>query len=181
MVTRLMTVAEFEKIAEADDNRRLELIHGEIIEKMPTQLHAYIIALLTTAIMNHLTDHPIGKVLVEARYHIPDDQHNARIIDLSFITHEKGTLVEEGAAPYMPDLAVEVQSPGQTEKLMLEKARYYLANGTDTVWLIYPKKQIVEVLTTTERHLLVAADTLNGGDVLPGFALQIDRLFEQQK
>ena len=53
-----------------------------------------------------------------------------------------------------------------------------LANSTRMMWLIYPKKQIVKVLTNTERQLLVAADTLNGGDVLPGFSLQIDRLFE---
>ena len=104
---------------------------------------------------------------------------NDRIPDLSFITHEKGALVREGAAPYMPDLAVEVQSPGQSDKLMADKAAYYLANGTRMVWLVYPEKRIVEVLTPDDRQLLNDENTLSGGDVLPNFSLPIREIFAE--
>lgn len=43
-----ITVFEYERIIAAAENanRRLELINGEIIEKMPTQLHALIVHLI---------------------------------------------------------------------------------------------------------------------------------------
>ncbi len=77
----------------------------------------------------------------------------------------------------MPDLAVEVQSPGQNDKLMVDKARYYLDNGTRMVWLIYPEKNLVEVLTADDRQLLTPPQMLSGGDVLPDFAFDISKLF----
>jgi hypothetical protein len=38
-------------------------------------------------------------------------------------------------------------------------------------------KPIVEVQTPTERKLLTIDDTLDGGDVLPGFSVAVARLF----
>lgn len=77
----------------------------------------------------------------------------------------------------MPELAIEVQSPEQSDKFMKDKGEYYVARGSKLVWLVYPQQQIVEVLTPTERHLLTVNDTLNGGDVLPGFSLAIRDIF----
>lgn len=179
---RHYTVEEFTQFAGAPENadRRFELIWGEIVEKMPSQLHAYIIALLTAYLVNYLQKNPIGWALPEARYQLPGDTENARVPDLSFVRSEGRTLIEEGAAPYMPDLAVEVQSPGQSDKLMADKAQYYLNNGSATVWLIYPQKRLVEVLTRDSRYLLTEGDTLMGGEVLPGFEAAVSELFPVQ-
>lgn len=89
----------------------------------------------------------------------------------------RGPLARSGAALYMPDLAVEAQPEGQSEGFMLDRALLYLANGTRMVWIIYPARQIVEVLTASERQLLTVDDTLTGGDVLPGFSVPIRDLF----
>ena len=77
----------------------------------------------------------------------------------------------------MPDLAVEAQSDGQSERFMLDKALLYLANGTRMVWIIYSTRQIVEVLTATDRQLLTIEDMLSGGAVLPGFSMAVRELF----
>ncbi|MBC8100682.1 MAG: Uma2 family endonuclease, partial [Armatimonadetes bacterium] len=108
-------------------NRRFELIHGEIVEKMPTQLHGAIIGLLAYFLIGYLRQNPIGYALIEARYRLPGDSENDLIPDLSFVTHAHGALVTQGAAPYMPDLAVEAQSDGQSDKFMFDKAQVYLA------------------------------------------------------
>lgn len=78
----------------------------------------------------------------------------------------------------MPDLAIEIQSPGQSDKLMSDKADYYLANGTRMVWIIY-KKRIVEVRTQDDRQLLNEDDILDGGDLLPGFSVAVKDVFRQ--
>ncbi len=158
-------------------NRRFELISGEIIEKMPTQLHAYIIQMLSGFLFVFLRENPMGYALIEARYQLPSRKENDLIPDLSFVAKARGPLIRSGPAPYMPDLAVEAQSEGQSERFMLDKALLYLANGTRMVWIIYSTRQIVEVLTQTERQLLKITDTLTGGDVLPGFSVAVRDLF----
>jgi Uma2 family endonuclease len=78
---------------------------------------------------------------------------------------------------YMPHLAVEIQSPGQSDKFMADKAAYYLANGAGMMWVVYPTKCLVEVLTLTDRKLLTSVETLTGGDLLPGFTLSVSDIF----
>ena len=47
-------------------NRRFELIFGKIEEKMPTQLYAYIIQMLSGFLFVFLRENPIGYALIEA-------------------------------------------------------------------------------------------------------------------
>ena len=77
----------------------------------------------------------------------------------------------------MPDLAVEVKSPDDSLSKLREKAAYYLANGTLLAWLVYPKKRLVIVLTPDSEEILTEDDTLDGGDVLPGFTLPVRDIF----
>ena len=158
-------------------NRRFELIDGEIVEKMRTQLHAYIIQMLSGFLFLYLRDNPIGFALIEARYRLPNLKGNDLIPDLSFVAKGHGQLVRSGPAPYLPDLAVEAQSEGQSERFMLDKALLYLANGTHMVWIIYSTRQIIEVLTATDRQLLTINDKLGGGQVLPNFSIAVREIF----
>jgi Uma2 family endonuclease len=182
MVTqdKLVTVNEFETFIARSENvdRRFELIHGEIVEKMPTQEHAFIIQVITGEIYIYLKTSPIGRGMVEARYGLPNDKHNDRMPDFSFVSDPTRQLVRKGSAPYMPDLAVEVKSPDDTYKRMREKAEYYIANGCRLVWLIFPEKRLVEVYyPNADIEILMENDSLDGHDVLPGFTLPIHELF----
>lgn len=174
---KAVTTVEYEVFIAKHSERRFELIHGEIVEKLPAQLHAAIVHLISGYIFMYLLQNPIGRALVEARYQIPGDDQNARLPNLSFVRDPQRPLVEKGAAPYMPDLAVEVQSPDDSLKMMSDKAAYYLANGSRMVWLVYPAKHLVEVLTPTERQILTEDELLEGGDVLPGFQVKIKDIF----
>jgi len=175
----LMTVTEFERIAEQEDDRRLELIHGEIVEKMPTEEHGVLVARLVAKLLGYVDDNDLGRVAVEPRHRAPNDELNSRIPDLAFTSKDRALpLTKRGSVPLMPDLAVEVQSPGQSDKFLADKAAYYLANGSRMVWLVYPSKKLVEVLTADDRQLLIVGDTLSGGDVLPGFTLELAALFK---
>jgi len=120
------SVAQFEAFLALPENagRRFELINGEIAEKTPTQLHAYIIHMLSGFLFVFLRQHPLGWALIEARYRLPGDD-NDLIPDLSFVAKGRGPLVRSGAAPYMPDLSVEAQSEGQSERFMLDSAAVF--------------------------------------------------------
>ncbi len=178
--TKLYTVAEFEHFMALPENhdRHYELIHGEIVEKtMPTELHGVIVGRILGELYIHLKAYPGGRVGAEIRNRMPGDDHNSRQPDISYYADASRPIVKQGAVPQMPDLAIEVKSPDDTYKEMREKADYYLSNGTRMVWLIYPEKHLVEVHTPDDFSILDDADTLDGGDVLPGFKLVVREIF----
>lgn len=175
---KLYTVEEFEQIADAPENRDrlLELIDGEIAEKMPTEEHGTIVINLSSSLWNWNTIQRLGRVGTEVRHRSSSDNRNARLPDVSFHS-AKRPLVKRGSVPDLPDLAVEVQSPDDTIKEMRETARWYLANGSKMVWLVFPEQRIIEVYTLSEELILTENDTLTGGDVLPGFTLPVRDVF----
>src|SRR5436190_17894040 len=95
-----ITAAQFDAFLEQPENanRRFELISGEIVEKMPTQLHAAIISLVNFFLMLYLREHPLGYALIEARYRLPGNDENDLIPDLSFVTRARGAVVRTGPA-----------------------------------------------------------------------------------
>ncbi len=179
---RLVTIQEFEATIARTENadRRLELINGEIVEKMPTQKHGRTAVLLVVAIELWARGFETlpGYVITEGRYQIPEDRHNSRLPDISYVTAERGELVERGAALYMPDVAIEIRSPEQSILERREKIAYYLAHGTRLALLVLIEQRIVEVYRPGEDVLILTErDTLDGFDVLPGFTLQVATIF----
>lgn len=78
-----------------------------------------------------------------------------------------------------PLLAIEVRSPDQTVTHLLRKIDEYFANGCRMAWLILPEDGSVTVRTAGGASAtLVKGETLEGGDVLPGFSLPVEKLFE---
>jgi Uma2 family endonuclease len=119
---KLHTVEEFEAFADSkeNDDRRFELINGEIYEKMPTEEHGIVAGNIFGFIWNFNREHQLGNVAIEVRHRMPDDKHNARMPDVSFISDPNRTIVERGSVPRMPDLAIEVQSPDDKPAQMRE-------------------------------------------------------------
>jgi Uma2 family endonuclease len=178
--SKLYTVDEFETYTQRPENqdRYFELINGEIVEKVPTQKHGVISVNVTTDMRNWVKRTGKGRVASEVRHRIGDDPHNSRQPDISYYADASNPSIDRGAVPELPDLAIEIKSPDDSYKKLREKADYYLANGTKVVWLIYPEKQMVEVLTQDDFQILRAGETLDGGDLLPGFTMKVDDIFE---
>lgn len=79
--TRSYTIEEFDEFIALPENadRRFELIDGEIVEKMPTEEHGVISALMAARILMFDEQHQLGgRVAVEARYKLPEDRRNPR-------------------------------------------------------------------------------------------------------
>lgn len=172
---KLYTVDEFEAVIRLPENRdrNFELIQGEIVEKVPTELHGLVNTNILGYLWTYSRTHNIGRVGPEIRNRIPGDDYNARQPDISFFLDTQRPVVERGPVLQMPDLAVEVKSPDDSFREMREKADYYLANGARMVWLVYPEKRIVEIHTADEFQILIDGETIEVSDVLPGFTLPV--------
>ncbi len=181
--TKTTTIEEFERFLALPENadRLFELIDGEIVEKMPTEQHGLIGSNLNAHLWMFNRQHKLGRVTIEPRHQTPDNRYNSRLPDVAFTSKERALpLVTQGAVPQMPDLAIEIQSPDDSLKKMREKAVYYLANGSRLVWLVLPEKRLVEIYRIDgEVDILTENDTLDGGDVLPGFTLRIQEIFAE--
>jgi Uma2 family endonuclease len=177
-----ITAQAFEEFISPRENseRRFELVDGEIVEKIPTEEHGYLASLLNARIFIYLERNPIGRVVVEARYRMPKDDHNAYLPDVSFTRTERlQPLVKSGAVPEMPDLAIAIKSPTDKTLDMRKEAWYYLENGARLVWLVFPHIQQIEVHTAEDIQTLGINDLLDGGDALPGFTLALKDIFTE--
>ena len=110
-------------------------------------------------------------------------QDQVRIPDVSFLawTHFPGReLPSEPIPKLVPDLAVEVLSASNTPQEMNRKLQEYFAAGTQLVWYVDPETQRITVYTAAEQEVeLGIEDRLDGGEVLPGFRLQVRELFDR--
>ena len=106
-----------------------------------------------------------------------------RIPDVAFVSWDRlpNRCVPSDPIPALaPDLAVEVLSAGNIPGEMARKRQEYCAAGVRLVWLVDPEAHNVEMYTdlhqSTMRH---EANTLEGGAVLPGFALPLREVFAE--
>ena len=162
--------------AEARDNRLCELVDGTLVEKAVGFEEARLAARLVHLVNSYLDKNDLG-VCVGADGMMRIAPGLVRIPDVSFITWDRLPGRESPREPIpdlAPDLAVEVLSEGNTKPEMTRKVREYFEAGVILVWLIDPKKRTARVFSTVDKSTLVRADqSLDGGDVLPGFVLPL--------
>jgi Uma2 family endonuclease len=80
--------------------------------------------------------------------------------------------------PGAPDLAVEVVSPSDSYAEVQDKVFDWLEAGTRMVVVADPRKRVVTVFRSlAEIRVLTERDHLDGGDVVPGWALPVTAIF----
>jgi Uma2 family endonuclease len=78
----------------------------------------------------------------------------------------------------IPELVVEVRSKNDSKPYVARKVTDYLAVGVQLVWVIDPEEaNITEYRPGAAAKTLVAGDTLECDDIIPGFKLPIVNLF----
>ena len=182
MVSQLrpVTAEEFLRYITLPENlhRNFELIAGEIVEKMVSNprssaIGAFIIGKLSPFVhendLGHVTGADGGYV-VSGEHYIPDG---------AFISKTRCPVLPSTAYnPLAPDVAIEVLSPTNTDDEMRVKITNYLAAGTH-VWVVDPGKRMETHRPGQPVQILGAGDTLDGGEKLPGFTLDVGEVLSK--
>lgn len=178
---QFMTVDQFEAFTELPENaeKLFEFVGGEVMEVPSNPYVSKIASFFNLYIGMYLLEHDLGHLTGEqGGYEVFGDRYAP---DVAFISYERQPeLAKSGYNPNPPELAVEVvssESKAENEKLTI-KLGNYLAAGV-LVWIVRPEQKRVEVYQPGESvQTLGEKDTLTGGDVLPGFSVELGKIFK---
>ena len=169
-------------LAMAGDGVRHELVDGEVRQMAPAGFeHGQVALSIGALVREHVRSRGLGVVVAaETGFRLGRDPDTVRAPDAAFVAADRlaGLGRLSGYLDLAPDLVVEVVSPSDRAADVVEKARAWLAAGTRLVWVVYPAQHLVVVHepSGTARHLS-GADRLDGGDVLPGFEVEVASVF----
>jgi Uma2 family endonuclease len=173
-----------EDLLKIHDRPMPELVDGRLVERSLKGMKAAAIATrLGYWIGNHVESHGLGYVLgYKGSYEcFPDDPRKVRIPDISFVRKDRmppGPL-PDGHCRVVPDLVVEVVSPNDLFLEVSLKIDDFLAAGVPLVWVVNPTNRTIQVYRADGSVVrLRPGDTLDGGDILPGFQYEVSSLFE---
>ncbi len=179
-----MTTAK-QKLLTADDLLRLdsqgvrgELIRGVLHETMASGVrHGKIAMLLGAKFVMHVEPAGLGHVFgSDSGVLLERNPDTVREPDLAYVSAERLPLDADidGYCPVAPDLVVEIKSPSDSEQQIDDKSTMWLSHGVRMALVINPEDRTIRVrqpdLPTV---VLTTDDTLDGGEVLPGFSCPV--------
>jgi|SRR5579884_377759 len=161
-------------------NRLCELVDGTLVEKPMGVLESCLAGDIIREMGGFVAEKDLGIVTA------PDGTLRlmpglVRMPDVAFISWKQlptRKYPNEPIASLIPELAVEVLSESNTRGEMKRKLKEYFLTGTQLVWIVDPVQRAVDVHTAPDQFIrLKEGDALDGGTLLPGFRLPLDRLF----
>jgi Uma2 family endonuclease len=182
-----MTAEQYYAVSVEGD--RKQLVDGEIVVTEPKGIHALLQQRLVVALANW-TRAGAGRGEVFTPTDVRMDEYNVYGPDLLWFSKRAlRSAFPSGLDAYperVPDLCVEIRSPGTWRYDVGAKKRVYEAGGLPELWLVDDASDTVLVYrrSTPESERFDVALEFGGGDVLtspqlPGFSLPLDELFER--
>ena len=168
-----------EEFAALPKHPRYELVNGVLIELMvASEEHEHTGSLVVIRVGNHVLLNRLGRVYLSNRGYVtgPGSPATSRMPDVSFVSNARLSQPDLAGMLYngAPDLAVEILSDSNTPAEIQQKIGEYLGAGGKAVWVIDIDARTLTVHTADPPPLtLTDADTVDGGDYLPGFACAV--------
>lgn len=166
------------------DINHYELVHGRIVMTPPAGwTHGRLGSKIVWALTDHVEAEALGVVLDSSTgYDLPSGETLEP--DVSFVSAER---LAAGPTPtgneflrIVPDLVVEILSPGTERRDRTEKKDIYEQNGVREYWLVDPKRKSVTVFDRGEAVFDAGRELMQGvveSKVLPELHLKIEELF----
>lgn len=177
----LMTPDEF--LLHPLSDVKAELVRGELRVTPPASgQHGCVATNLVILLSAYIKGRGLGRAFGDgAGYELVQLPRTVRSPDASFVRANRLPKdgIGRGFLKLAPDLAVEVLSPSESASELEEKLGDYRACGTPLIWVVDPVRRTVMIVASDSPvRWLREADTLDGGEVLPGFSCGVAELFE---
>lgn len=178
--SKLMTAEEYGRLE--DDGRLTELARGRVVEmNRPFTSHGHLMANLGYLLTQFIKLHKLGRVVSGSAGLVTQrDPDTVRGPDVAFYSYKRipPGPAPEGYWPASPELILEIRSPSDRWKDILQKVAEYLNANVLTVAVVDPTTRQVHLYSDQGTTVLNAKDSLKFPEVLPGFEVVVERLFE---
>ena len=163
-----------------DDGYRYELVSGELRQRqLAGGEEGFISSDVAGSLGLYVKSEGLGKTYIATGFVIETDPDHVRAPNVAFVRRERVEVIGRTTFywPEAPDLAVEVISPDDRYTEVNEKVADWLTAGTRMVVVVNPRNRTVNVHTPGGAITLEMGDTLDGGDVVPGWQMPVADIF----
>lgn len=181
-MSRLKQALTYEDYLALPDDRRYELIEGEIcMVPSPGFAHQAVIRNLAFALWEYIRLQDLGVVL-QAPMDVVLSSHDVVQPDILFISRQRRQIIADTAVQGPPDLVVEVVSPSNRERDVIVKKSLYARHGIQEYWIVEPDTRTMELLklvgTSYQSLGLFGQEDVIETPLLPGLRLPVASIFE---
>lgn len=165
-IQKEMTAEEFLVFAEQHPDKRFDFMDGEIVEVSPKPIHGKKQVRFASALLLYLEEHPGMGVAYSEVLHVLSGEKFIPDVCVNV----------DSDADYLttpPLFVVEIRSDSQSRESQRRKMRAYIRHGVKMGVLVLPGEAVEVYQPGQNTRILSASDTLEGGDVLPGFKLPL--------
>ncbi len=180
----LMTVDEYIRVYSKQEP--LEIINGVKSYLMPMVAGQGMAAMAIDRALDEWRS--VGQVHFRLPYVLLDQNgfiQNARLTEVQFIRHERLTAYKAATPNWLdlpmmiaPDIAVNILPYDGKIVETDSKFDLYIHDGVELVWVVDPKQKTVTVRGRDSYKKLKVGDTLTVGNIMPGFELAVEKIFE---
>ncbi len=172
-----VSAAEFDELT-ASDERRFELIEGEIIEMAPPTIPHQNVVLNAAFTLKPLI--PDGRIFVSP-IEVYLDENNIPQPDLVWVAAHSICKIEHKRLVGAPDLVIEILSPSTAKRDKTAKFALYEKYGSREYWIVDPEYNNVEVwrrgANGFERQGVYGADDTFASAALDGKTVEVAPIF----
>jgi Uma2 family endonuclease len=177
----VITAEQYRTMPPPEDGSKIELVRGELEPMCRPGFRHGLRQVRVASILDHYgRTHRHGRAVVETGVVTDRDPDTVRGPDVSYWSAERLPLDQEpeGYPDIAPDLAVEVLSPSNRMVRVREKMRELFERSVRMIWVVDPEDRTVTVYRSlNEGRVLHESATLQGEDMLPGFACPVADFF----
>jgi Uma2 family endonuclease len=174
------TVADWERLP--NDGNRYELIDGVLyVTTAPSPLHQWCSDSLVYLLRTHLAEQkpPTGMLFSATGVILPT---GPVIPDLVYVSMQNLQILTEKRIVGVPDLLIEIASPGTAAYDRREKQDAYARSGVPEYWWVDPGHRTVEVLVLEATGRYQPLDLVEGQNPipsrqLPGLQFPVESIF----
>lgn len=176
-----LTAEEFSR--RPDPGYPEELVKGRIVRMPPPgSRHGFLCSEFAWLLRSYLEEHDLGRVVTNDSGVItqrnPDSVRGADVAYYSYNRLPRGPL-PVGYPEVVPELVVEVRSPSDRWPTVLAKVAEYLDAGVGVVCVLDDASRTAQVYDAERPvRILNEGDELRFPELLPGFAVNVRRVFE---
>lgn len=179
---KLLTADEFLRLCEQRAVKG-ELVKGLLYETMSAGgKHGEVAMAFGTAMTLHVRPNRLGRVAgSDSGVVLERDPDTVREPDIAYFSAETLPLDidVQGYYEVVPDLVVEIVSPGDSPSYVAERVAMWLGHGVRLVWVVYPVSRTVAAHSSEGPALIYTEDDdLDGGGVLPDFACPVREILD---